>query len=231
MPKRTDIESILIVGAERKHSRKSPLQIASKSTNDFVVLAVGSDPKPHDRVVLAEAQCTPVFANPHRVERLTSVNGLEVQARVAWIFLPQGERVTRELLNFSRQRVKAVPELPARLRFHFPRRSKSNGVVLPARRSSKASSAQRASWSCVRANAASQRASSSMISNCSIRRVPRASCAFGGSFAASSNAFFSNFVMTNNIHKTPPYFELSTPLPSPPPQGGRGKMCGAPTHA
>lgn len=200
----------------------SAMERASKARQKLVVIGVRTDPHPDHSVGIPGCDSTPVQADTHRKDGAGRMHLLEFQRSMRWIGEPKRVSSSGLSLNTFGKCVEASPEPLRRYGFHLPRRSKSKGVVRPALKSARASSASFSSTFWVSANFFAQRASSAISSR---MIAPSASCSSGGNLRACSMAFSKIVVMTNNIPQMRAYFERDTPLPNPPPQGRRGSEC------
>src|SRR3982750_1911495 len=60
-----------------------------RSTDQTVIIRMGPDPEPSDRILFQEPQSTPPASDSHRIERLLTVDFLEVEAGMGGILSPE----------------------------------------------------------------------------------------------------------------------------------------------
>jgi hypothetical protein len=150
-----------------------------------------ADPIPHDFVTFQDSDCSITRADPSRINWPCRMNRLETKTRLVRVLSEDTICAAGLTLNVWRQFGKHLPELRSRMRYH--NFSGSSFSVRPARCSANASSASSASRSCDPAKSSSHRRSEASSSS---NMRPSVSCSPSGSFEASSNAFWSSFVIT-----------------------------------
>ncbi len=202
MPKRTDIKSILVIGAGPIGFR-TPIDArvhgASVSglepTDQPVVIGVRAHPEPDHGVILKHTQCAPATSNAHGINGSCLMDAFKAKAGMSRVGSPSFERDSGALLNVGRQGPETGPEALGCPRLQTPLPN-SSGVVLPARNSASASSASSASSSWDSLNAATQRSSDSTSSR---RIAAMASCSPSGSLSIVLETFFHSFVMSGSL--------------------------------
>ncbi len=163
-----------------------------KALEKIIVFGVGSNPEPDHRLIVSNADRAPMKADPYRIDRSFGVDFLEFQRAVIMICCPKLVRILGVTLSGARQTVEASPELCRGARVHFLG-GNTSGVVRPASKSARASSASLRSWSRVSAKDFVHRASSAISSR---MIAPKVSCCSLGSFRAASKAWFSRSVIS-----------------------------------
>ena len=81
----------------------------NRLTDEFVVLAMCSDPEPMHPFFRGDTERAAVQANAH-APHFAAAKVLEVQRRVAGVGLKQRETLAREQLHIQGKRIKALPE-------------------------------------------------------------------------------------------------------------------------
>lgn len=107
------------------------------------VVGMRTDPKPNKRVPISDTEGAPRAVNAHRVYGLGSVDLLEPKRGMLGIRRPQDISRSSLVLNGLRQGGELSPKAFCSARLH----GSYNGTDFPARCSTKASSAKRASGS------------------------------------------------------------------------------------
>ena len=97
--------------------RQRPLKNQS-SPNQLIILGMGPDPEPIDRISLHQAQCSPAAGNAHRIQRLIAVDALEMQAGMFRIVSPQAITLAGLFLDFIRQAGETDKKVMGKLGFH-----------------------------------------------------------------------------------------------------------------
>ncbi len=155
-----------------------------------------ADPVPHDFVAFQDSHCSITRADPNRINWPFRMNRLETKTRLIRV-LPEDPICSTGLtLNLCRQFGEHFPELCSGVRGH--NFSGSSFSVRPARCSANAWSASSASRSRDPAKSSSQRRSEASSSS---KMRPSVSCSASGSFEASSNAFWSSFVIATSVRE------------------------------
>src|SRR5262249_40592645 len=162
----------------------------------FIIVSMRADPVPDDFVGFQDSHCSITRTDPNRINWPRRVNRLEPKTRLIRVLSKDSICSTRLTLNLCRQFGEHFSELCSGMRDH--NLSGSSFSARPARCSANAWSARLASRSCDPAKRFSQRRSEASSSS---KTRPSASCSTSGSFEASSNAFWSSFVISTSNHK------------------------------
>jgi hypothetical protein len=81
-----------------------------------IIICMGADPEPDDRVTFHSSQGTVGDAHPCRVDRgRTRVHLLETEARVRWVLREKRIRLPGLLLDVSRERRQQLAEVAGRV--------------------------------------------------------------------------------------------------------------------
>ena len=132
--------------------------VSRPSRDGAVILGVRADPIPVDRVLFEQTKRTPPVTDPDGIDGLARMNSLELKAGVGWILLPQAIVLPGSCPDLSGEPCEESQKVFGDLRLHSS--SISRFRVLPARMSSRAFAAIRASLSWERAKVSSQSSSS-----------------------------------------------------------------------
>ncbi len=71
---------------------------------------MGADPKPHDFIIMLNAEGTIAEAHPHGDDRLRPVHALESQARMVRMLLEEPVGLASPLLDLRRKPLEALSE-------------------------------------------------------------------------------------------------------------------------
>lgn len=160
-----------------------------------IVFRVRTDPKPYNRLALANAHRAPMDANANGINWALRIDLLELERPMIGIVCPDLVGPLRLPPLIARKLAEKTPKMRGCPRNHFGW-GNSSGVVRPALNSANASSANLRSASCVSAMDLAQRASSASSSR---MIAPMASCSSRGRLRTAAMALSSRSVMAMNI--------------------------------